>query len=374
MKGARIMKKHEILLNPVGWVGGTLSGGLGCQEDKRSGLLQLFLAQCRSALLCRHENAMSDFKESFKEKTSPQPCLVAGIKRVSVLCFAKQLRPLPAIRSPKLREEAQSLKKDRVINSCVSTVKNLFSYSPINLFTSKKLAFTLAEVLITLAIIGVVAAMTMPSLIAKYKEQVLVNQVKRTYSEMQNALRLYAAKNNCDNIVCISDVKQTSAELADKLFAQFSGAQKCPGNYNSQRNVCKSVGVKSSVPYYANGVTAVSDTFTPNFITASGAAYRLLQYSACPTTFTQTKKDENGYDILDENNKPVTITYTSNTCIIIYFDANGTNKGPNQFGADVYRFDLLYDGKLKDTYSMIKPVLTEGKLIYTPYNLGEPKK
>ena len=35
----------------------------------------------------------------------------------------------------------------------------------------RKAAFTLAEVLITLGIIGVVAALTMPSLIAHYRKQ-----------------------------------------------------------------------------------------------------------------------------------------------------------------------------------------------------------
>ncbi len=48
-------------------------------------------------------------------------------------------------------------------------------------------AFTLAEVLITLAIIGVVAAMTMPSLIQKYQEQKRVTQLKKAYAVMQNA-------------------------------------------------------------------------------------------------------------------------------------------------------------------------------------------
>ena len=42
-----------------------------------------------------------------------------------------------------------------------------------------KKAFTLAEVLITLGIIGVVAAMTMPSLIQNYKERETVSKVKK---------------------------------------------------------------------------------------------------------------------------------------------------------------------------------------------------
>ena len=39
------------------------------------------------------------------------------------------------------------------------------------------MAFTLTEVLVTLGIIGIVAALTMPALIANYKEKVLVSQV-----------------------------------------------------------------------------------------------------------------------------------------------------------------------------------------------------
>ena len=51
----------------------------------------------------------------------------------------------------------------------------------------KKAAFTLAEVLITLGIIGVVAAMTLPSLIQNYHEKQRVTQLKKAYSVMQNA-------------------------------------------------------------------------------------------------------------------------------------------------------------------------------------------
>ncbi|MBQ8167804.1 type II secretion system protein, partial [bacterium] len=40
-----------------------------------------------------------------------------------------------------------------------------------NLITSAKRGFTLAEVLITLAIIGVVAAMTIPTLVANYQQR-----------------------------------------------------------------------------------------------------------------------------------------------------------------------------------------------------------
>ena len=57
----------------------------------------------------------------------------------------------------------------------------------------KKSAFTLAEVLITIGIVGVVAAMTMPSIINKVNEYILKQEFKRAYNIMQNAqVRIYA--------------------------------------------------------------------------------------------------------------------------------------------------------------------------------------
>ena len=54
-------------------------------------------------------------------------------------------------------------------------------------FSLKKGAFTLAEVLITLGIIGVVAAMTMPSLIQNYQEKATVTKLKKCYSLVSQA-------------------------------------------------------------------------------------------------------------------------------------------------------------------------------------------
>ena len=68
--------------------------------------------------------------------------------------------------------------------------KHLFTYSLINLLTSKKAAFTLAEVLITLAIIGIVAAMTIPTLISKYNEKQTVTKLQKVYATLKNAFEM----------------------------------------------------------------------------------------------------------------------------------------------------------------------------------------
>ena len=52
----------------------------------------------------------------------------------------------------------------------------------------KKCAFTLAEVLITLGIIGVVAAITLPVLVQNYQKHVIINRLKVAYTTIGNAI------------------------------------------------------------------------------------------------------------------------------------------------------------------------------------------
>ena len=58
----------------------------------------------------------------------------------------------------------------------------------------KKLAFTLAEVLITLGIIGVVAAMTIPTLIANTNSAKFKSQYKKTLSALNQAAKMAESK------------------------------------------------------------------------------------------------------------------------------------------------------------------------------------
>ena len=64
---------------------------------------------------------------------------------------------------------------------------------------ARKGAFTLAEVLITLGIIGVVAALTLPSLIQKYQDQVLENQLKKMYSTISQGIQKAMADDGVTN-------------------------------------------------------------------------------------------------------------------------------------------------------------------------------
>ena len=86
----------------------------------------------------------------------------------------------------------------------------------------KKLAFTLAEVLITLGIIGVVAAMTLPTLITNARAKQYSAGFKKTLSTLSNAAQL-------------------SSSMYDFDFSGLSSyCSSTPGkdNQNSIRSVC----------------------------------------------------------------------------------------------------------------------------------------
>lgn len=58
----------------------------------------------------------------------------------------------------------------------------------------KKSAFTLAEVLITLGIIGIVAAMTLPSVIGNAQKEATAKKVHKFYNTMNNAVQFSIAE------------------------------------------------------------------------------------------------------------------------------------------------------------------------------------
>ena len=61
--------------------------------------------------------------------------------------------------------------------------------------------FTLAEVLVTLGIIGVISAMTMPTLIKNHQREVFVTQLRKFYSEFSQVIIDYQSKKNAVNLI-----------------------------------------------------------------------------------------------------------------------------------------------------------------------------
>ena len=84
-------------------------------------------------------------------------------------------------------------RNDKYVSEAHRKELNVLTSYRLNDF-KKKIAFTLAEVLITLAIIGVVAAMTIPTLITKYQEKQTVSQLTKVYSTLASAYQMMQAE------------------------------------------------------------------------------------------------------------------------------------------------------------------------------------
>jgi len=80
-------------------------------------------------------------------------------------------------------------------------------------------AFTLAEVLITLGIIGVVAAMTIPNLIAGAQKNAVVTRLKEASSILNQAVRMYAYETDDDGLDF--DITLSPQQFAEKYFKPY---------------------------------------------------------------------------------------------------------------------------------------------------------
>ena len=102
----------------------------------------------------------------------------------------------------------------------------------LNLLPTKTEGFTLAEVLITLGIIGVVAAMTIPTLIANTRSQQYRSQFKKTLSTLNQAVRMAQAQYDFDfagtdtmyanGVGCISANPNTTKSICALLNGTLS--------------------------------------------------------------------------------------------------------------------------------------------------------
>lgn len=79
-------------------------------------------------------------------------------------------------------------------------------------------AFTLAEVLVTLGIIGVVSAMTVPSLMQNHQRKTYVTQLHKVYNELQQAFLQYRTDKNA---VSLSEAGFSSQTEVNKFLKTY---------------------------------------------------------------------------------------------------------------------------------------------------------
>ena len=167
-----------------------------------------------------------------------------------------------------------------------------------------KTAFTLAEILITLGIIGVVAAMTIPNLITAHQKKTASAALKRAVSTINQAIRLSEEENG---EVEIWDKTLEPKEFINRYFAPYIKISKiCNNNQECGYNPTYAwKNLRGKYEHY------YSPTYQNRraFITMDGIIYT---YSVISGSAVELNNDR-----------------------IIIIDVNG-NKKPNQHGKDVF--------------------------------------
>ncbi len=187
-----------------------------------------------------------------------------------------------------------------------------------------KKGFTLAEVLITLGIIGVVAALTLPSLIQNQQKHSLEVATKKFYSTLSQAVRKYMADEGVD------DLRNTS--LASD-------------HYEDNHSDVARASIDNFVNNYLKVVQKCSEQdkcFADIYKTWDGQDSR----------DEMTWYNEWAYVLADGSVVSIGYSYIPSP-INIYVDVNG-KKGPNRVGYDLWGMSIFHDGTVDESNSYNK--------------------
>ncbi len=212
--------------------------------------------------------------------------------------------------------------------------RNAVSSFTLHLSLKQRVAFTLAEVLITLGVIGVVAALTMPSLIANYQKKVLVTQIKKTYATLNEGFRQIMTSQGCTDMTCAGFLDYLTArenkDLGVQLFAAYSDNLTRVVNTFKLSNVETTLNMNSSLFDYNVSIQGLESN--PNLPVPFISLLSMLGLSAY-------------------NNYLVSGTLPDGSIIFymlggyIYIDVNGQKK-PNIVGRDIFGLMLMSDGRV----------------------------
>lgn len=167
-----------------------------------------------------------------------------------------------------------------------------------NIFIRKK-AFTIAEVLITLGIIGIIATMTIPPLMNNIQDKQFKEAAKEAYSKASQALAQMKQDNGGD----LTSYRTPWSAFKPVFMSYFKVAQDC--NWSD----CVPDISPSTIYKSLDGVGAyVHNMNSGQFVTTDGMFWGI---------------------------------YNGAAFLSIAVDVNGYTKGPNALGKDTFMFQLL---------------------------------
>ena len=207
--------------------------------------------------------------------------------------------------------------------------------------------FTLAEVLITLGVIGVVASITLPTLIKEYNKHAWVNALKENYSLLNQGFRKMMAD---DGVEFIADTEVWRAIGGDNYCYQADdiSSDKCKDFYQQLKKYFKITQISKGTDVYlgSNGQvlsnvykykyrnSSEKNAYNQNIIYLSNGAM-IWDYSFHKNPIISSNCDaihNAGGHMCGQAGR-------------LSIDING-NKGPNELGKDIFEFYITERGQL----------------------------
>lgn len=199
-----------------------------------------------------------------------------------------------------------------------------------------KKGFTLAEVLITLGIIGVVAALTLPSVIGNYQKQTYVTGAKKAYSTLTNMMSKIAAD---DGVGGFAESYFFSGLICTPDWANGGVANGCEDNYGNPSKF------EEIIPKYLNVVKICK----ANECGVEYYSHGYIENGKLRTSSSRNIISQESYTF-----GPVTGFYTADgmiyyfsigyNAIMVFMDVNG-EKQPNTAGRDLFYVTLCSNGR-----------------------------
>jgi len=190
-------------------------------------------------------------------------------------------------------------------------------------FKIYKNGFTLAEVLITLVIIGVVAAMTIPTLSKNTDEKSNIIAFKKVYSAISQVNLMLNNESGGDWTTQCSDFNNRCFR---DLFAKKMSVTKICDNPLSEGCVASSKFLNGATTAYS---IVVNDSW-PALVTSSGYSIKFrFHLNGCVPDGTVEGRQ-----------------YTNLSCGWVQIDTNG-HKNPNVVGKDIFFLEILPDRSVK---------------------------
>lgn len=188
------------------------------------------------------------------------------------------------------------------------------------------LGFTLAEVLIVLGIIGIIAEVTIPDLVQQTQDRELKAAWKTSYSELSQVMTSLIMDNGGQDLSGMCSMTFDNTCLRDLFVNKMKVAQKC---YDSQQPANRTPAEIAEAASESDGTAcfSTSSKWMDNTTT--------LHYSIDVNTKWPSIISLSGYSVKFRYHDCSSSTYAPQNCGWMQIDVNGL-KQPNIAGKDIF--------------------------------------